>query len=162
MSNININYNDTFSSRHSRDYYRGTSFHFSGTWAPGVHYVCDEYNVDFISYNQVFLVCSKSHLSTTENKPEDFIWDDQGNIIGVVSDCWEFVLSGSNGHSPGIRINPTSYNWEICDNIDRPIEQQVWVDTGVSAVGFRYISQLINDSGFVSAEVNADTLILET
>jgi len=85
MKKLNINYNDTFSTKHSRDYYRGTSFHFSGQWALGVHYLNDDYNVDFVIHNQVLLVCAKSHLSTISNEPVNFIYDEQGTVVGVES-----------------------------------------------------------------------------
>ena len=85
MAKININYNDTFSTKHSRDYYRGASFHFSGNWMSGAHYVSDDYNIDFVVHDQVLLACAKSHLATLENEPTQFIKNDVGRIIGVVS-----------------------------------------------------------------------------
>lgn len=127
-----INYN-TFGTKHSRDYYRGASFHYSGQWVVGAHYLSDDYNIDYIVNEQVLLACSKSHLSTLENEPKDFIRDDSGTVIGIVSEYWDFVLSGINGVSPGIRINQENYHWEICDNISLPEEKQIWVDTGVKS-----------------------------
>ena len=129
---ININYNDTFATKHSRDYYRGASFHYSGKWLIGAHYVSDDYNVDFVVHDQVLLACAKSHLSTLENEPTEYITDEYGVIIGVVSTYWDFVLSGINGKSPGVKI--IDNYWYICDDIDLPEESQVWVNTGVKAI----------------------------
>ena len=104
MRNIKINYNETFASKHSRDYYRGKSFHFSGKWMQGTHYISDDYNIDFVVHGQTLLACAKSHLSTLENEPIDYIRDERGTIIGVVSAYWDFVVSGIIGKSPGIKI----------------------------------------------------------
>lgn len=129
---ININYNDTFATKHSRDYYRGASFHYSGKWLIGAHYVSDDYNVDFVVHDQVLLACAKSHLSTLENEPTEYITDECGVIIGVVSTYWDFVLSGINGRTPGVKI--IDNYWYTCEDVDVPEEQQIWINTGVKAV----------------------------
>lgn len=128
---IRINYNNTYATRHSRDYYRGASFHWSGEWLAGAHYISDDYNTDFVVYGQVLLACAQSHLSAPENEPKDFIRDEGGTIIGVVSTYWDFVLSGVAGRSPGIKI--IDNYWYTCEDTGVPEDQQVWVNTGVKA-----------------------------
>ena len=131
MRKPKINYNDTFGTMHSRDYYRGASFHFSGKWVSGAHYISDDYNVDFVVHGQTLLACAKSHLSTLENEPTEFITDESGTAIGVISTYWDFVLSGIVGDSPGIKI--IDNYWYICKNTNVPEEEQVWENTGVKA-----------------------------
>ena len=126
---VNINYNDTFRTIHSRDYYRGSSFHFSGRWLSGVHYLSDDYNIDFVVHGQCLLACAKSHLSSLDNEPNEFKRDAYGNIIGVVSNYWDFVLSGVGGKSPGIKI--VDNYWYTCDNINT--DNPNWINTGVKA-----------------------------
>lgn len=131
MNKIKINYTQSYATQHSRDYYRGKSFHFSGKWVANAHYISDDYNIDFVVHGQALLACAKSHLSTIDNEPVDFITDESGTIIGVASTYWDFVLSGIVGHSPGIKI--VDNYWYICDNVGVPVEEQVWVNTGVKA-----------------------------
>ena len=128
---IKINYNNTFATQHSRDYYRGASFHWSGEWMVGAHYLSDDYTIDYVVHGQVLLACAKSHLSTLDNEPKDFITDESGTVIGVVSTYWDFVLSGIVGKSPGIKIQDNY--WYICKDTGVPEEQQVWENTGVKA-----------------------------
>lgn len=187
MNKIKLNYNETFGTKHSRDYYRGASFHFSGKWLKGTHYISDDYNIDFVVHGQVLLACAKSHLATPENEPKNFIKDENGNIIGIASNYWDLVISGINGVSPGIRINQETRNWEICSNVSVPLEEQIWNDTGISAKmtfsdltdsDIDYIRNPIietintylenlttsiieNDAGYVTAHVEDNILVLE-
>ena len=84
-TDIKIKYNDTFGTTHSRDYYKGKSFHYAGEWVSGAHYFSDDYNVDFVSKDNCLLACSKSHFSTTDNEPKDYIYNSEGAIIGISS-----------------------------------------------------------------------------
>ena len=97
----------------------------------GAHYLSDDYNIDYVVHGQVLLACAKSHLSTLENEPKDFIKDESGTVIGVVSTYWDFVLSGIVGKSPGIKIQDNY--WYICKDTGVPEEEQVWENTGVKA-----------------------------
>ena len=135
MKKININYNETFGTKHSRDYYRGLSFHYSGKWVIGTHYISDDYNIDYVVHGQCLLACAKSHLSSLENEPTEYIYDSHGNITGVVSQYWDFVLSGMNGSSCAVKI--IDDYWYICNNANVPEEEQIWVNTGVKAT-FEY------------------------
>lgn len=91
---IKLNYNETFADIHSRDYYRGRSFHFAGPWESGVHYINDNYETDFVTYRNTLLRCRDSHLSSLENEPKTLIYNEGGNIIGVNSEHWDFILAG--------------------------------------------------------------------
>ena len=51
----------------------------------GAHYVSDDYEVDFVVHDQILLACAKSHLSSIENEPIDYIRDKYGSIVGVNS-----------------------------------------------------------------------------
>lgn len=128
---IKLNYDQTYVTQHTRNYYRGKSFHFSGKWVAGAHYVSDDYDVDFVVHGQSLLACAKSHLSTVDNEPVQYVYNDQGDVSGVVSTYWDFVLGSVSGTSPGIKI--IDNYWWICENISVPEEQQVWVNTGVKA-----------------------------
>ena len=63
-----------------RDYYKGTSFRWVGTWIPDKLYSGDEYFVDFVKYNNALWVCIKSHFGT--ESPSD------------TSEYWEKVFEG--------------------------------------------------------------------
>lgn len=109
MSNIKINYSgNSFATTHSRDYYRGKSFHFAGEWVEGKHYTSDDYNIDFVSKDNVLLACAKSHLSTLDNEPLEWTFTETGYIDGVVSKYWDFVLSGRIGDNGKVYV--PSYN----------------------------------------------------
>lgn len=128
---IKLNYDQTYATSHSRDYYRGKSFHFSGKWVPGAHYVSDDYNLDFVTHGQNLLACAKSHLSTVDNEPTQYVYNERGDISGVASIYWDFVLGSVKGADPGIKIEENY--WWICDDISLPEDEQVWTNTGVKA-----------------------------
>lgn len=128
---IKLNYDQAYATQHSRDYYRGKSFHFSNKWVPGVHYVSDDYNIDFVVHGQCLLACAKSHLSTVDNEPTQYIYNSNGDICGVASTYWDFVIGSVSGASPGVKI--IDNYWWICDNVSVPEEEQIWVNTGVKA-----------------------------
>lgn len=109
MKDIKIKYNDTFGTIHSRDYYKGKSFHFAGEWVPGAHYFSDDYNVDFVTKDNCLLACARSHFSTLDKEPKDFIYDDNGSAIGIASRYWDFVLCGLKGVSPRIKVKDGSW-----------------------------------------------------
>lgn len=96
MKDIQTNLIRTYSTTHSIDFYRGKSFHYAGVWTEGAHYVNDEYNVDFVTYDKTLLVCTKSHLATLKNRPNDWIRDENDWIIGLDSECWAFIHTGKN------------------------------------------------------------------
>ena len=103
-TNIKINYNDTFGTVHSHDYYKGKSFHYAGEWTAGAHYFSDDYNVDFIVKGNCLLACAQSHYATSDNEPKDFIFDENGIAIGIASRYWDFVLSGTKGNTPKLKV----------------------------------------------------------
>ena len=128
MSRFKGGINNAISSReyyglnNSQDIYKGTSFKFSGEWAPGVHYFNDEYIIDFVTYDGKLWVCSRNHLSsiTFETNAESPV----GNYPSETSRYWDLVFSGSvgkDGLTPTIGDNG---NWFIGSE-----------DTNISASG---------------------------
>lgn len=109
---------DTISSReyyglnNSQDIYKGTSFKFSGEWAPGVHYFNDEYIIDFVTYDGKLWVCARNNFSSEGNMPSDR------------SRYWDFVLGSIPGKDGVIPTIGPNGNWFV-DGID----------TGYSASG---------------------------
>lgn len=103
-TDIKIKYNNAFGTVHSRDYYKGKSFHYSGEWTSGAHYFSDDYIVDFIVKDNCLLACSQSHFATTDNEPKDFIYDSDGLKIGIASRYWDFVLTGIKGDTPYFKV----------------------------------------------------------
>lgn len=71
----------------STDIYKGTSFKFSGEWAPNVHYFNDEYIIDFVAYNGSLWACQRNHLSTDSVKPS------------TSSRFWTEVITGIEGRA---------------------------------------------------------------
>lgn len=74
-------------------------------------------------HGQSLLACAKSHLSTIDNEPTQYTYDDHGNISGVISIYWDFVLGSVTGASPGVKIKDNY--WWICNDISVPEDQQV-------------------------------------
>lgn len=101
---IQIKYSSAFATAHSRDYYRGKSFRNAGAWTSGEHYTCDEYNVDFVYYRNIFLACTKSHLASAELEPNNWIFDADGEVIGVDSNYWTLVVAGRKGDKGKVYI----------------------------------------------------------
>lgn len=96
----------------------------------GAHYVSDDYEVDFVVHDQILLACAKSHLSSIENEPIDYIRDKYGSIVGVNSPYWDFVLSGRNGkiYFPDYNKETGEIVWKVIsddnadlDNLAKPI-----------------------------------------
>lgn len=102
-TDIKIKYSNAFGTAHSRDYYKGKSFHYSGEWASGAHYFSDDYSVDFIVKDNCLLACSQSHFATADNEPKDYIYDENGTKIGIASRYWDFVLAGLKGNIPKLK-----------------------------------------------------------
>ena len=78
----------------SQDIYKGTSFKFSGTWAPNTHYFNDEYIIDFVTYPYTngngeevmsMWACTRNHLSL------------DGNYPSLNNRNWTYVMSGATG-----------------------------------------------------------------
>lgn len=125
MNRLNDN---LFRTDRTRNYYRGASFHFSGAWRPGVNYIHDEYKTDFVVYKNVLLACSQSHQAEMSTEPTDFMYDQNGEVIGIYSRYWDFVLAGTKGTCPMVKINEDGY-WYICSDVEHPD----WKNTGVKA-----------------------------
>lgn len=74
-----------------RELNRGKSFDFS-EWKPLTKYTNDVFKQDFVSYENVLLVCKETHIS--ENPPV-LEYDSDGNPIGVLSKEWYWAFSAS-------------------------------------------------------------------
>lgn len=81
-----------FSSQiNSRDYYKGTSFRYSGVWEAGKLYSNDTYFVDYVSYNGSLWVCLKSHYAS--NPPQQ-------------NEYWQCVVEKGDAGYPAIHVGP--------------------------------------------------------
>lgn len=87
---IKLNYDQTYSSKYNKDYYRGRSFHYAGRWTVGARYVADEYNTDFVSYHNFILVCKRNHTATQENEPINYVYIDEEPKLN--SKYWDLVI----------------------------------------------------------------------
>ena len=114
---------------HSRDFYRGRSFRYVGQWTEGVHYISDEYLTDFVVRNGVLLVCTKSHMSSAENVPSD--WIRTGDVIvGINSEYWDVVLVGGmegKAYRPVYDMDSDSLIWTLLDPFDLPEEYTTYL-----------------------------------
>lgn len=166
LNDIKINYGNTFDVSHSRDYYKGKSFHFAGEWKQGAHYINDPYVTDFVTKDNALLACRKSHMSSSANKPVDWVEKD-GEKYGIVSDYWDLVIAGVTGGSGGDGgVYLPSYEeendrlvWTLVPSED--LESPIYVTLGLNgkineALG-PIQSQIgnINDSiGSINSEIN--------
>lgn len=114
-NDIKIRYNSAFGTIHTRDYYKGKSFHYSGKWTSGAHYLSDDYDVDFIVKDNCLLACAQSHYATIDNEPKNFLYDEYGTPIGIASRYWDFVLTGLKGIPPRIKVEDDSW-WVSYDD----------------------------------------------
>lgn len=60
---------DFSSQLNSRDYYKGTSFRWAGTWEVGKLYSNDTFFIDYVSFEGCMWVCIKSHYASDNTKP---------------------------------------------------------------------------------------------
>lgn len=103
MEKLKINYDHTYSSKYTRDYYRGKSFHYAGRWEIGKRYVSDEYNTDFVVHDSLLLVCKKNHTASAANEPTEF-YETSDELIGLNSPYWDIVMPALSGDSKYIVI----------------------------------------------------------
>ena len=124
---------------HTREFYRGRSFRYAGVWTEGVHYICDDYIVDFVSKDDTLLVCTKSHMSSSENEPVNWVVSG-GEKFGILSDYWDLVLSGTPGESGGVYL--PSYDeendrlmWTLVppEGLDSPIYVALGLNNRISS-----------------------------
>lgn len=158
MEKSNLDYNKSYHTFHTRDYFRGKSFRYASVWTMGAHYDSDDYNIDFVIYGPVLLACKQSHKASIDNEPKEYIYDVYGNPTDVISSYWDFVLCGIRGKDPGIRINPNNWHWEISD--DRLDTNAEWRDTGVKAK-FEYEDMTDDDKRDLASHFITQELVLE-
>lgn len=75
--------------------YQGQIFEYLGPWAEGKKYYSDEYRLSFVSFENTFLVCNKSHTSSSNLKPI-IETDGTGKPVSVKNTYWDVVLYGIN------------------------------------------------------------------
>ena len=105
-----INSREYYGAYNSKDLYKGKSFNMAGEWAPEVHYFNDDFLTDFVSYNGALLSCKRSHLSSSNNRPE-LLFEDNIPCGVKQNSYWTFVLGGIPGTNGS--VGPTyipSYN----------------------------------------------------
>ena len=78
---------------YSNQFERGHSFNWAGRWKAGRYYYNNTYVTDFVSIDNVILVCRKDHLS---NDVPEFVYS-EGKVVDVNSPFWEFVVSAEMG-----------------------------------------------------------------
>lgn len=96
----------------SRDYYKGTSFRWSGAWESGKLYSNDTYFIDYVTYNNTLWVCVKSHHSSNSSRP--------GADNGVY---WQ---QATRGASPAVHVGPEPPTWEEYGD---DFANVLWIDT---------------------------------
>lgn len=133
---------ETYTTDHTRNFYRGRSFRFAGPWTEGVHYISDNYVVDFVVKDNTLLACTKSHMSSSENEPTEWVIED-GQKRGVISDYWDLVIAGVPGKQGGVYL--PSYDeetdrlvWTLvpAEDLDSPIYVYLGITDRInSAIG---------------------------
>jgi hypothetical protein len=67
--------------QHTRDYYKGKSFHIHGEWVLGQHYFNDDFITSWVTYKGALLYCKKSHISNLSTEP---ILEYEGSIVSGI------------------------------------------------------------------------------
>ena len=103
----------------SRDFFKGISFRWAGTWEPNRLYANDEFFVDFVTYDGRMWTCIKSHYATDSTIPSN-------NSI-----YWQLAVDkgsgqqGEPGKSPEFKIENNNllvtYDREIYDDLGRVV-----------------------------------------
>lgn len=78
--------------QHNRDYFTGKSFRHLGVWKSGKVYTNDAYFQDFVSKDNVWLACKKTHFASTTPV---FHYDESGHVDGLddaTSEYWQIAL----------------------------------------------------------------------
>lgn len=84
---------DSFLTHRPDSFYKGKSFNYVGQWTEGDRYFSDEFVVDYVSFENCFLACAKTHTASLSNMPV-LIYDENALPIGVNGDDWQFVMRG--------------------------------------------------------------------
>ena len=113
-----VRFDNVFTTAHTYDFYRGKSFHYAGKWVVGAHYINDGYTIDFVAKDNALIACTKSHRADSTNEPIDWVYDSWGNVCGINSPYWEFVLAGRVGDNnklyvPRYNSETGDITWEI-------------------------------------------------
>ena len=158
----------TFNKFYTRDFYKGKSLNYIGSWEKDFHYFNDEYVTHFVSYNGALLACLKSHIATKTNEPT-LLYEDiahPNKITGVVSDVWSFVLTGTEGetgksgaiYTPQYDKNTGLLHWTLLDEETDVSDMYVKGDPGVAAtVKIDSVETLLTDEDAEVLNLGDDT-----
>lgn len=103
-----------------REFNKGKSFEFN-EWKSLTKYSNDDFEQDFVTYNNALLACRYTHIS--ENPPELIYDEDSGMVIGVNSPEWIFVFATG--------INKNTYYLD-----DAPYGVPVYTQKMLSELGY--------------------------
>ncbi len=96
---------------------KGRSFEFS-LWKPLTKYSNTEYKQDFVSYDNVFLACKKTH---TSGETLSFVLDENNNVIDVKDGNWYVVLSSRASNSGEQIVLDDSLNAESTNGVQNKV-----------------------------------------
>lgn len=96
---------------------KGRSFEFS-LWKPLTKYSNTEYKQDFVSYDNVFLACKKTH---TSGETLSFVFDENNNVIDVKDGNWYVVLSSRASNSGEQIVLDDSLNAESTNGVQNKV-----------------------------------------
>ena len=144
----------------SRNYNRGKSFRFKGSWCPGIVYKNDDYTQDFVKHDGVLYACSATFTSKMPGKSAD--WE---SVIGSINGTSYIPHVDADGNltwtndaglknPPSINImGPVGEKGEIGEKGD-PGENgtdglsayQIWLNVGNSGSELDFLNSLKGDS----------------
>lgn len=119
----------SLNTEHTRDFFKGKSFRFMGELQKGVHYRCDDYIQDFVTYNNCLWACNKSVYITQEIPDLS------------TSDNWELVISGGEGSGSFSLNKATSSKLGGIKANDKESNQTLPV--GIDSDGFLWVKESI-------------------
>lgn len=125
----------------TRDFYKGTSFRWSGMWEEGKLYANDTYFIDCVSYGGEVWMCIKSHYADSNSYPESN------------SPYWQRAVGPSTMSLPAIHVGPEPpTEAEYGENY----KNVLWIDTNDTTEDeFRiYSAGEIDENFYTKEEVN--------
>lgn len=136
----------------TRDFYKGTSFRWSGIWEEGKLYANDTYFIDCVSYDNEVWMCIKSHYANANSYPDSN------------SPYWQHAIGPNQMGLPAIHVGP---NPPTEEEYGEDYKNVLWIDTtDVTEDEFRVYSAGEIDANFYtkndSEERFIDPLELQT
>lgn len=137
---------ENFGERDTRNSLRGRSFNYAGQWSGNVHYRNDSYIVDFVSFAGTLWVCTRSHLSSFDDKSLVPNFDN--------SQYWQPVLSGEEGQTYLPEIRDGKIYFKL---VDSPVGVEEGIDIIYKPIGLEN-DQLIFECGNSTIRLDANNL----